>query len=71
VKDNKAEKGDVYQINPDIKWFGGAFMLVTKPKPWGAQGFVHALDKGRAYYRCKYENMEYVGPCVWIPEDDV
>ncbi len=74
--------GDVVQIDPEHDdVFGGCFMLVTEPKDWGAQGFVHALpgydDKGetteggRAYYRCEFEDMEYVGRAEWVPRDDM
>lgn len=67
----KAEIGDVFQIHPDHdKIFGGCFMLVTEPKSWGAQGYFEIPGKGRAYYRCEYENMDYIGKAAWIPKDE-
>ena len=66
--------GDIVQIDPaHDEVFGGCFMQVTEPKSWGAQGFVVALPTkhtkfGRAYYRCKFENMEWVGRAVWVSE---
>lgn len=59
--------GDVVQLRPDIDEgvFGGAFMLVTEPKSWGAQGAVHGLGKGQAYFRAKWEDMEFVGRAMW------
>ena len=67
-------KGDIVQIDPqhdDV--FCGCLMIVTEPKSWGAQGYVQVPQKGNAYYRCKFENMEYCGRATWIheiPEDD-
>ncbi|MDQ1280043.1 MAG: hypothetical protein QG670_1305, partial [Thermoproteota archaeon] len=71
------KEGDVVQIDPDHDpMFGACFMIVTEPKSWGAQGYVTVLPRqnvdgttepgGRAYYRCKFENMEYIGPGAWI-----
>ena len=67
--------GDVIQIRPDIdEIFGGALMIVTEPKSFGAQGAVHGLGKGLAYYRCEFKDMEYVGKAHWeikgTPEDE-
>lgn len=63
--------GDVVQIDPEHDSdFGGCFMQVTEPKPWGAQGAVSVPGKdGLAYYRCKFEDMEYVGKATWIIGD--
>jgi hypothetical protein len=63
--------GDVVQINPfDDSHFGGNFMVVTEPKPWGAQGYCTIPGKtGVAYYRCPFEKMEYIGIAHWIVED--
>ena len=67
--------GDVVQISPDTRSaFAGCFLLVTEPKSWGAQGFV-AMPQGRgelpgeAYYRAKWEELEYVGHAAWVPVD--
>lgn len=67
MKPRELKVGDVVQIRPDIDEgvFGGALMIVIEPKPWGAQGGIHGLGKGVAYYRCKFEDMEYVGICWW------
>ena len=69
--DKMLEIGDVVQIDrPQDEVFHGAFMLVTEPKVWGAQGFVHGLGKGRAYYRTTWENMEFVGKATLGPSDE-
>jgi len=61
------EAGSVYQIDPEYdKIFGGCFMTVTEPKSWGAQGYVSIPgEDGLAYYRCKFENMKYIGKSEW------
>jgi len=64
------EKDMVVQINPDHdERFGGCFMVVTEPKPWGAQGYVQIPgSKGLAYYRCPSEAFVIIGPAVWVQE---
>lgn len=68
--------GDVVQISPELDgFFRGCFMLVTEVKSWGAQGFI-SMPKtrqelpGRAYFRCKWEDMEFIGHAQWIPADE-
>lgn len=61
--------GEIVQIDPSHTdgrgghWFGGCLMVVTEPKPWGAQGYVQNAggEDGQAYYRCAFENMEPTG----------
>lgn len=62
--------GDIMQIDPTHdEVLGACLMIVTEPKPWGAQGYVTVPGQGNAYYRCKHENMEKVGHCAWIREN--
>ena len=75
---NKRElkAGDLVQLNPDTvtnKMFTGCIMVVTEPKPFGAQGYVQALGEdgeagGLAYYRATWEEMELVGQVEWVAE---
>lgn len=66
----RLQVGDTVQIDPAYDpRFGGCFMQVTEPKPWGAQGFVPIPDgEGvqRAFYRCPGEHMAYVGEAPWV-----
>lgn len=67
--------GDVVQLSPESR-FPGCFMMVTEPKPWGAQGFIampEQLDEPpkEAYYRANWEDMEYVGRAAWVPQGEV
>ena len=63
-------RGDVVQISPEYdQKFGGCFLLVTEPKVFGAQGFVQIPASGQAFYRCKFENMEYIGKAEWAPDE--
>jgi hypothetical protein len=65
--------GDVVQLAPSADHaFSGCFMLVTEPKPWGAQGFVsmpggRGTPPGEAYFRAKWEMMEFIGTAAWAP----
>jgi hypothetical protein len=68
--------GMVVQIDPaHDPVFGGHFMVVTEPKTWGTQGYCLVFPTGekppgRAYYRCKFENMELIGFATWISYDE-
>jgi hypothetical protein len=51
--------------------FGACFMVVTDPRPWGAQGYIQVIGTrdgpgGLAYYRARWEEMELVGAAGWI-----
>jgi hypothetical protein len=66
------EEGDVVQIGPEATnpAFVFCMMVVTEPKEWGAQGYVQGLGEdgnpgGQAYYRAKWEEMDYVGKATW------
>jgi hypothetical protein len=68
--------GEIVQLSPDCKnrMFAGCFMVVTEPKPWGAQGYIqmtgeHGLPGGQAYYRATFEEMFVVGKAHWMVVD--
>ena len=76
MEKRELKHGDVVQLGPTTAntMFVYCFMTVTEPKSWGAQGFVQALGEngeqgGRAYYRAKFEDMEFVGHAVWAPAE--
>ncbi len=62
------EKGDIVQIDPDHdEIFGAGFMVVTKPKSWGAEGYLPAPGQdGLAYYRVNFDNAVRVGRAEWM-----
>lgn len=75
IKSTELKVGDVVQLSPEVgnKMFAFAMMTVTEPKAWGAQGYVQALGEegspgGQAYYRAKWEEMEFVGKAQWVAE---
>lgn len=71
VHPKNLQVGDIVQIDPAAdETFGACLMIVTEPKSWGAQGYVTVPGQGNAYYRCKHENMEKVGHCAWIRQND-
>ncbi len=68
---------EIVQLSPTDcrnQMFGGCMMIVTEPKPWGAQGYVQGLGEngkqmGQAYYRAKWEEMEQTGGmAAWVVE---
>jgi hypothetical protein len=70
MEPRELEIGDVVQIDPshNSDFFGGRLVVVTEPKPWGMQGYVHGLEKGMhlGFVRCKWEHMQYVGRATWM-----
>lgn len=66
--------GDVFQITEAHGRQGwiGAFVLATEIKTWGIQGFVVHVqthdEQSKAYIRLKWEEIEYIGHAVLIPE---
>lgn len=73
MKPTELKEGDVVQLAPEAgnPMFANCMMTVSEPKAWGAQGYVQSLGEhgkpgGQAYYRAKWEEMEYVGSAVWI-----
>jgi len=67
-KGKELHVGEIVQLSPDVgnPAFAYCFMVVTEPKPWGAQGYVYTLGTrdgpgGQAYYRAKWEEMAWTG----------
>jgi hypothetical protein len=66
--------GQLVQLHPEKTknpMFAGAFMVVTEPKAFGAQGYVQGLGENGnpgdvAYYRADFEEMFPVGKAEWI-----
>lgn len=76
MENRELKPGDVVQISPTLEncLFKGAFMYVTEPKSFGAQGFISVPGQrdsmpGCAYFRCKFEDMEYIGHAAWVMHD--
>lgn len=68
--------GEIVQLIPGEtrnEAFSGCLMVVSEPKPWGAQGYVQGLGEardapgGQAYYRAEWAEMEPTGGMApWI-----
>lgn len=68
--DKELREGDIVLLDPETvgnRAFAGALMVVTEPKPWGAQGYVPG---GQAYYRATWEEMIPTGGRVPETNDD-
>lgn len=63
--------GDIVQLAPNMRTFGGCFMQVTEPKSFGAMGFIACPGEtvGFAYLRPTWDEMELVGRAVWISDE--
>lgn len=77
MKPRDLKLGDLCQIHPKSHpEFGGCLLCVKECKEWGAHGYIFfnmiigdpVTNKGLAYYKCKFENMEYVGRVKWFNE---
>ncbi len=68
---------DLYQIveSHGRKGWIGAIVMATEIKPWGIQGFIHAIENddksARIYIRLKWDEIEHVGHAHLIPTDEV
>ncbi len=69
--------GDVVQINEYAKdsMMTGAFLVVTEPKSFGAQGYIATSHKmelvrldGLAYLRVNFEEIDYIGHTTLMPQ---
>ena len=79
MQNKELVEGDILQINPDNEHkFAGMLVIVTKPKRWGAQGYlmahynfeaVRVLPSQKAFIRVKFEDVEHVGRVEWIMQD--
>ena len=69
--------GDIVQLSPESvgrKAFAGCFMVVTKVKKWGAQGYIQPVGErldapafGVCFYRARWEEMEPTGgTAMWM-----
>jgi hypothetical protein len=63
--------GDVVQLDPEKHthhngFWAANFLVVTRVKPWGVQGYVHGGSAGDAYYRAENGTFEYVGKATWV-----
>lgn len=73
---SKAQVGDVFQINESHgrKGWIGAFVMATEIKHFGIQGFVsHVVEhekQNRAYIRLKWEEIDYIGHAVLVPDSE-
>ena len=72
MEKRELKKGDVVQISPENEKFGGMLLVVTEPKEFGAMGYLlspfdfNAVKFMKlAYYRPKWEEMEFVGKVYW------
>lgn len=62
------EVGDIVQVEPSQKMFGGCMVVVTEVKDWGIQGYVQSAGvEGQQYIRLQTEHFEPTGgKAVWI-----
>lgn len=70
------EYGDVVQLNektgnPMLMY---CFMTVSESKSFGAMGYVQCTGRdgkpgGQAWYRAKYEEMDYIGKAVLVQSE--
>ena len=76
AKDRRIKVGSVVQLNEHAssECMVGCLMIVTEVGAWGVQGFVsvmQSMDKPapRAYFRPKWDAIEYVGTAVLMPDE--
>ena len=71
MKKNKLlTKNQVVQLSNKCGIFSGCFMIITKVKSFGCQGYVPALDERQIYYRANWSDMELIGVAAFIIKED-
>lgn len=74
-KTSRYQRGDVFQIRESYghKGWIGSFIMATEIKSFGIMGFVHCLvthdESAQAYLRPKWEDLDYIGRALLVPED--
>lgn len=59
--------GDIVQLNPNMRNFGGCLMTISEIKSFGYQGYcsIPGEERRLAYSRWEFKDCEYIGHCVW------
>lgn len=57
--------GAVVQLHPDLRCYGGMFMVLTELKSFGAEGYVPFWNAENAWYDAKSKHMVVVGKAKW------
>lgn len=70
----EVKPGDVFQSVESREGWRGAFVMVSEVKTWGIVGYVHVIkthdESAKAYIRYKWDDIEYVGKAVLVPQDE-
>lgn len=70
------EPGMVVQLSPGTcrnPMLAACFMVITKPKSFGAQGYIQTVGSdgmagGLAYYSAGFDEMDLIGRAEWTVE---
>jgi hypothetical protein len=62
--------GDIVQVDPSKKVFGGCMVVVTEVKVWGIQGYVQSAGvDGLQYIRLEWQDFEKTGgKAIWVSQ---
>lgn len=55
------DRDDIVQIAPGVPEFGRCLMIVTEVMSWGAHGYIEIPNRGPAFFRCPWPDMEPTG----------
>ena len=62
LKRSQIDKGAVIQVTGEnVGDWEGCLLVVEEVKPWGVQAGMHIPEKGDAFIRLKWEDIEYIG----------
>lgn len=65
------KKNSVVQVNENgpEEWMG-CLMQVSELKTWGVLAWVKIPVQGNAYLRLKFEQIDYIGEAVLMPQEE-
>ena len=71
MQPRRLDRGEIVQLQPGARNFGGCLMVVTEAAPWGAKGYVMLPGlNGRSDLRFPFEEMEETGGrAFWVDAD--
>ena len=66
-KKAQIDKGTVIQVTGEnVGDWEGCLLVVDEVKPWGVQAGMHIPEKGAAFIRLKWEDIDYIGQSYFM-----
>lgn len=64
MEKRELQAGEIVQIHPEVTPFGGAIVVVTESKSFGATGYIYTSSGEKKTVRCAFADIEPTGGAV-------